>query len=60
MSTPKKVHIQITPELWKKINVERMPNQSIEETLEVMLDERTRLRKYVKADPNLELSGVRK
>jgi hypothetical protein len=48
----KRTHVQLSTELWKKVNIEREPNQTFEETLDKMLRERDRLRQMIKVDPN--------
>jgi hypothetical protein len=46
----KRTHVQISNEIWKRVNVEREPNKTFEETLEKMLNERDKLRRLIKVD----------
>lgn len=54
----KRTHVQLSTELWKKVNGEREPNQTFEETLDRMLRERDRLRQIIKVDPNASQVGI--
>jgi len=49
----KKTHVQLSTEMWKRVNVEREPNQTFEEALDKMLNERERLRRLIKVDPHV-------
>jgi hypothetical protein len=52
MSNKVFTHVRLSAELWKRINREREPNESLEDSLKRQLDERDRLRQLIKVDPN--------
>ena len=43
-------HVRITGEVWKRINREREPNETLSDTLKKLLDDRDRLRHLIKVN----------
>ena len=48
------VHIRVSTETWKKINSQREPNQTIEETLLLIINERDRLKNVMRMNAGIQ------